>query len=195
MRLKIMKTLKINGYARIGERKEVFKGKKFSIFQATGILPDGTEKLFEYCIRPPAVRVLALDDHNRLLLTREFRAHRKVVEWFLPGGVVDVNEPFRVAAQREFREETGYRARVLKFFMETTKHATMQFVTKFYVARALVKDPLPKADDEEIDVQFVALNRACEMAAKGEINSDYFSLAIMRMCYRVKKDGVSSLFE
>lgn len=50
-----------------------------------------------------AASVVVVDDHRRVLLTR--RADFDV--WCLPGGMVDVGESLREAAERELAEEVG----------------------------------------------------------------------------------------
>ncbi|MCG5234751.1 NUDIX domain-containing protein [Xanthobacter oligotrophicus] len=52
------------------------------------------------------VRVLAVDDAERVLLVR----HSYVAGWHLPGGGVDVGESAEAAARRELKEEANVEA-------------------------------------------------------------------------------------
>lgn len=54
-----------------------------------------------------AVRVLLVDDDDRVLLFRALDPASGVVFWFPPGGGLEPGEDVRTAAQRELREETG----------------------------------------------------------------------------------------
>lgn len=52
---------------------------------------------------PYGAHAVVTDEQGALLLVR----HRDVDMWVLPGGEVDDDEPFEVAARRELREEAG----------------------------------------------------------------------------------------
>lgn len=54
-----------------------------------------------------AVRVLLVDDADRVLLFRAVNPATGVAFWFPPGGAVEPGEDVESAAQRELREETG----------------------------------------------------------------------------------------
>ncbi|WP_159033106.1 NUDIX domain-containing protein [Streptomyces fodineus] len=68
--------------------------------------PDGRAGTYEYVSVDDAVRVVALDDQQRLVLVEDdFHLQRRRV-LHLPGGNCDGQEP-REAALRELEEETG----------------------------------------------------------------------------------------
>lgn len=56
-----------------------------------------------------AVRILLLDEHDRLLLFRTVHPDTGTVFWFTPGGGVEPGEDARAAVARELEEETGQR--------------------------------------------------------------------------------------
>lgn len=66
------------------------------------------EHVFSNVDSPDWVNVVALDEHGRMLLIRQFRFGTRAFTLEVPGGMVDPGEEPRVAAVRELREETGY---------------------------------------------------------------------------------------
>ena len=57
---------------------------------------------------PNWVHIVALDDANRLLVTRQYRHGSRLVHTEIPCGVIDANDDSPlVAARRELLEETG----------------------------------------------------------------------------------------
>ena len=101
---------------KVGKYKTVFNGVIFKIKQAKAIFPSGKVKTFEQAVRPVSVTIMAIDNKGQLLLTREYRQKYKRYLWRLPAGRVEKNESPLKAAQRELREETGFKARKIKLF-------------------------------------------------------------------------------
>jgi ADP-ribose pyrophosphatase YjhB (NUDIX family) len=61
----------------------------------------------------PTVRVLLLDDLDRVLLFRAVRDEDGTGFWFPPGGALENGETHEMAARRELTEETGWHQPVL----------------------------------------------------------------------------------
>lgn len=98
---------------RIGSQ-EVLRGVFLHAFRDQVRLPDGSTATREYVVHPGAVMVIPLregaDGVLYVVLERQFRypVGRTMVE--LPAGKLDLGESSQACAQRELREETGYRA-------------------------------------------------------------------------------------
>lgn len=96
-----------------GERT-VYDNEWVQVALADVELPDG-ERLEHHIVRMrPAAVTLLLDEHDRVLMIWR---HRFVSDRWgceLPGGLLDVGEEPRQAAERELREEVGYQATRLR---------------------------------------------------------------------------------
>ncbi|MCI6261030.1 NUDIX hydrolase [Pyramidobacter sp. SM-530-WT-4B] len=98
-----------------------------------------------------AVAVLARDGEGRFLLVRQFRypLNAEIVE--IPAGLMERGEEPLQSAQRELREETGYRASkwtpMPAIFSSPGFSDEKLFV---FLAEELAWDPLRPDDDEDI---------------------------------------------
>lgn len=75
------------------------------------VRPDGGHDTYTHVVAPGSVTVLAIQDDDRVVLTRQWIYTHGGTEWRLPGGAVDETDPDPLAAaRRELAEETGLRA-------------------------------------------------------------------------------------
>jgi ADP-ribose pyrophosphatase len=115
----------------------------------------GAENTLDVVDHPGGVTLVAFDGDGRLLLVRQYRhpAGRDLLE--LPAGTLEAGEAPEVCAERELREETGYRPGRLErlggFFLAPGYDTEYQHV---FLASELSEDAL---DAEEEDLALVAL--------------------------------------
>lgn len=171
---------------KFGKPKNKYRGIIFDIEQRQVRFPDGSEKTFEYCVRPDSVTILPFDEKGRLLLINEYRHGYRRNTWFLPAGRIDRGESPRAAAQREMREETGYRARVLKPVYKKSPSNTL--IWDIYVFAACGLEWAPQKGDEDFPIKVVPtpLARAVKMALSGEIENEFIAYNIIRFDYMLK---------
>lgn len=173
-----------NKNIRLGRANIVFSGKIFKIIHKEVTFPNGEKDVFEYCERPPSVSVLALNEKNELLMIKEYRHGYKKDIWFLPGGRADQPKDTPIkAAQRELREETGYRAKILQLLWKKQPSNTLIWDIYVFFGKNLIPDPLPKDKGEKIEVKFVPLKKAAQMAIDGTIENEFISYNILRFNY------------
>ena len=91
--------------------KTVLRTQVFNVTQERVVIPAGVEVETQLVRHRGAAVIMARKAQGQVLLIRQFRLPLRRDSWELPAGVVDKKETPLRAAQRELREDTGYRAR------------------------------------------------------------------------------------
>jgi ADP-ribose pyrophosphatase len=152
-----------------------------SLREDTWRLPDGTERVYPVLVAGVAVAILAFVDDDRVVLVRQYRHLQRGPSWELPGGGARPGEDPAVAAQRELREESGYRAGRIDFL--TRFHPANAYLDETgycYVAHDLTHDPLPADPDEFFERALVPFAEALRMVLADEITESYTKVAILQ---------------
>ncbi|MCS7477483.1 NUDIX domain-containing protein [Umezawaea endophytica] len=85
----------------------------FQVRQDEVVGPDGGHEACTHVVVPASVTVLAVDDQDRVVLTRQWVYTHGGTEWRLPGGpVTAADDDPAAAARRELADSTGLRASV-----------------------------------------------------------------------------------
>ncbi|HEX6209774.1 MAG TPA: NUDIX hydrolase [Methylomirabilota bacterium] len=151
-------------------------------------LPDETERTYPVLVVGVAVGVLPFVEPDRVLLVRQYRHLQRGVSWELPGGGALPGEDPRAAAQRELREEGGYRAERLEFLTRFYPSAAYVDETALcYVATGLTPDPLPSDDDEFLERAVLPLDEVVRMTLAGEITESFSKVAILQYALTVRR--------
>lgn len=144
-------------------------------------LPNGTERAYPVLVVGVTVGVLGFVEPDRVVLVRQFRHLPRAPSWELPGGGALAGEAPAAAAQRELREEGGYRAGRLTLLTRFwPSNAYLDEVAWCYVAHDLVPDPLPADDDEFLERSVVAVSDAVRMALDGEITESVSKVTLLQ---------------
>lgn len=150
-------------------------------------LPNGKIRNYDLVEHVPAVEIIPVTSDGKILFVRQFRmgANKQLLE--LPAGILNGdhgNEDPLLAAERECREETGYESKDIKriggFFM--TPGYCNEYIHVF-LAKDLVKNPLPQDDDEFLKLEALPIEEAYQMAENAAFE-DVKTIAALMMAQK-----------
>lgn len=89
----------------------VRRGEAFDVVEDVVLRPDGEREVKAHVVVRPSVAVLALDERDRVLLTRQWAYPHRCTQWRLPGGpVAPADAGPEEAARRELLGRAGVEA-------------------------------------------------------------------------------------
>jgi ADP-ribose pyrophosphatase YjhB (NUDIX family) len=148
---------------KVSRRVYVLSGRIMSPFALLGL------KVYTLITKRPRVRVVAINEHDEILLIRGVISH--LGWWTLPGGGVNKHEALDAAAKRELYEETGVRKPLDEFrFLRTIERPELGLnfeAPLFYVP--IKHNDLPKTlhnPAEIADIGWFAIDALPELTAK-----------------------------
>ncbi|TSC57940.1 MAG: NTP pyrophosphohydrolase [Candidatus Peregrinibacteria bacterium Greene0416_62] len=161
--------------------EELYSGHGWSVLLEEAVLPDGRTKRTPRVHRCDCVNIVAFSDPLNVLLLREYRPFYGEYIWMLPSGHVDKETDVTVAAQRELREETGFRARNLRLYCVTRQSEAIAFANHIFIASDLTKDPLKQDADEMIEVHKMPLEEAIQKVLESPVIHTSSAFALLRV--------------
>ena len=151
--------------------REIYKGRIVDLRVERVTLPNGAEVDLELMHHPGAAAVVAADEHDRVVLIRQYRHAAGGYIWELPAGVLAPDEPPEACAARELAEETGVLARELRHLgtILTTPGICDEGIHLF-LGRDLMDGSHAREFDESIaEIARVPLVEALARVRNGEI--------------------------
>lgn len=150
--------------------RNVFTGRVLTLNLEQVRLPNGQVAELEIAHHPGGAAVVALDAEGRVCLLRQFR--HAAGGWLteLPAGKLDGGEPPLECARRELAEEAGVSARrwekLGEFF---SSPGVLTEVIHLFLARDLEPADASPEDHEVLEVTWVPLREAVDLAASGRL--------------------------
>ncbi len=143
-------------------------------------LPDGSRRTYPILHLGASVGILPFLPGDRVLLVRQYRHVTNDFSWEIPGGAVAAGEAAEAAAQRELREEAGYRAaRLRRLGGFWPNNAFLDEIIHVFVAEDLSPDPLPPDQDEALERREFPFREAVAMAQDDRIACGLTKLALL----------------
>ncbi len=151
-------------------RAELLRGHFLHGVRDTVSLPSGREATREYVLHPGAVMVIGLLDDGHVVLERQYRHPMGQVMLEFPAGKLDAGEGSRACAERELREETGYRAREWAFAGRLSPTvAYSDEIIDIWFARGLTAGDRQLDEGEFLDVISASPQEVLEACRNGAI--------------------------
>lgn len=146
-----------------------FEGKIIKVKVDEVKTPKGDLAIREVVVHRGAVGVLPIVD-NKILLVKQYRHAAGEILWEIPAGIFREGETPEECAIRELREETGLSPINLVKLGEifVSPGCSTEKIYLFY-ADKFKPDPLPKDEDEDIELGEFAIDTFKQMIEEGKI--------------------------
>ena len=154
---------------RIG-RKEVYKGKIFTIVQDQIQFEDGSIAEWDLVVHNGASAIVPITENEEVILVKQYRNAKDGYVLEIPAGKLEKGEDPFLCATRELEEEIGYKANTI------TKICSMYTAVGFsderlhlYLAESLKPGRQNLDEDEYIEIVTFPLDEAVKMIFTGDI--------------------------
>ncbi|MGP3953998.1 NUDIX domain-containing protein [Streptomyces sp. 7N604] len=176
-----------------------FTGNKTSVRTDRVVMPDGSVVTRDYQVHPGSVAVVALDDHDRVIVLRQYRHPVRQKLWEIPAGLLDVpgENPLH-AAQRELYEEAHVKAEDWRVLADVyTTPGGCDEAVRIFLARNLseAEGERFEVSEEEADMEFarVPLADLVHGVLAGELHNNCLVVGALSLSAALAGDGIDSL--
>ena len=162
--------------------ESVYSGRLLQVRRDEIRLPDGKAATREYIVHPGAVMIVPIADDGQLVVERQHRYPLDRVLLEFPAGKLDPDETTLQCAQRELREETGYRAREWAYAgrLHNAPAYSDEFI-EIWFARGLVAGAQELDDGEFVDVHTLSEAALLAQVASGELTDAKTMVGLLKL--------------
>ena len=165
-----MSDLLLKAWKRLS-RQTVYQNPWITVYEDQVQLPNG--QTTPYGVVTPTtnfVGIVPLLDPDTVILVRQYRYVLGETTWEIPSGGMEEGEQPEAAAQRELREEVGYRAD--RFQLLSIMHSNKSIMEDkgyIFLAQGLTPSKAVPDETEEFEVISMPFEKALEMVKNYEI--------------------------
>lgn len=163
------------------ERRTVYESEWIDLHVDRVEYPGGriAEKHHNLHFHRAGVAALVTNDQDQLLMIRSFRYITDSVEWELPAGATDGDEPLIETARREVLEETGYQSTQHKLLY--TYHPSIGISDQiFHIFTCRAGNLVGTPDPSEVqDVRWLSRAEVRQLVRDGVIRDGFTLSAIL----------------
>lgn len=160
-----------------------YDGRVWDVFQDEVAYGQGTITR-DYVRHTGAVAVLVMDEHERVLVIKQYRHPVRLREWEIPAGLLDIaGEDPLLCAQRELAEEVDLRADEWHVLADyATSPGGSDELIRVYLARSLHPTDAPhprEAEESDMELRWVTLDEALTAVTSGAVGNSIFTIAML----------------
>lgn len=176
-------------------RRTVHHGMVWDIVRDTIGFAPGVTFDREYVHHTGAVAVLAVDEHDRMLLIRQYRHPARHSLWEIPAGLLDIDgEDPAIGARRELREEAGHDAAHVETLLDLRPSpGGSDEVIRVYLATGLREEAaegFTRVDEEaELEVRWERVEDVARAALAGDLTSGTLVAGVLALVARRALDA------
>ncbi|KAA9111671.1 NUDIX hydrolase [Microbacterium rhizomatis] len=175
--------------------ERVYEGRIWDVRSDTVQYRD-SEIVRQYVDHPGAAAIVALDDHDRVLLIQQYRHPIRRRDWEIPAGLLDVvGESPLQSAQRELAEEADLTASEWEPLVSVfTTPGGNDEVVHIFLARGLTAngDAHARADEEaDIRIEWVALSDAVTAVMDGRMRNGILATGVLAAAEVLRRQNAS----
>ena len=154
-------------------RETIYEGQVITLVVDDVLLPNQDTSKRELVFHQGAVGILAITEEDKIVLVKQYRKALETSLIEIPAGKIERDETEPVeTAKRELEEETMYQCEEMTYMMKFV--GSPGFCNEWlhlYRAKGLkrVDNPLPRDDDEFLELLELTLEEATEAVATGKI--------------------------
>jgi len=158
------------GTAEILSSEMIYQGRVFGLRRDEVVEPSGLRATREVITHPGSVVVLPVLPDGRIVMIRQYRHATRQYLWELVAGRKEPEETPKQGAARELLEETGYRAKRYKVFLDVfPSPGFLEERMYLLLAEGLTAGEAQPEEDEKIEVRPFKLKELKQMIKSGRL--------------------------